>query len=55
MGSMVGTRGPLLLLTGIVVPETKFYMKGVSVKTKVEIQITAWYLGWEAWLLQRVE
>ena len=28
--SMVGTRGPVLLLTGTVVPETKMNMKGVS-------------------------
>ena len=30
LASMVGTRGPVLLLTGTVVPETKMNMKGGS-------------------------
>lgn len=39
--SMVGTRGPVLLLTGTVVPETKINMKGGSGTDKGrEVQVT---------------
>ena len=48
LGSVVGTRSSLLLLTGVAVTETKIYTEVVSVRDKGTGNCTdAWHLSWE--------